>query len=89
MPKYLFHASYTLDAVKGLHRETASSRRDAVEKACKSVGGKLDSFYFAFGGEDVVGILDMPDRHAVAALLLAAAASGAVRLRTTPLMAIA
>ncbi|MGA8295653.1 MAG: GYD domain-containing protein, partial [Acidimicrobiales bacterium] len=61
MPKYLVQASYVGDGVQGLRKEGGSARRAAVEKACVSVGGTLESFYFAFGETDVVAIIDVPD----------------------------
>lgn len=88
MAKYLFHASYTVEGLRGLHKDTASKRKLAVEEACKSVGGKLESLYFAFGDDDVVGIFDMPDNKAAAALSFAVTASGSVRVHITPLMTV-
>ena len=46
MPKYLVQASYIGDGVQGLRKEGGSARRAVVEKACSSVGGKLDAFYY-------------------------------------------
>ena len=61
MPKYLVQASYVGDGVQGLRQEGGSARRAAVEKACSSVGGKLEAFYYAFGETDVVTVIDLPD----------------------------
>src|SRR5579872_5371043 len=52
MPKYLVQASYVGDGVQGLRKEGGSTRPAVLEKACASVGGKLDAFYFAFGDTD-------------------------------------
>ena len=52
MPKYLFHGSYTPEGFQGLLKEGGSKRREAAEQALKSVDGKLDAFYFAFGDND-------------------------------------
>ena len=52
MPKYLTVASYTSDGAKGLLKEGGTARRAAVEKLMKSVGGRLETFYFAFGDND-------------------------------------
>src|SRR5205085_4812086 len=52
MPKYLFEANYVGDGIKGLINEGGTSRRAAAEKALKSLGGKLDAFYYAFGDRD-------------------------------------
>ena len=41
MPKYLVEARYTSEGAKGLAREGASGRRDAVVKTLESVGRKV------------------------------------------------
>src|SRR5437899_1528501 len=86
MPKYMFEASYTTEGVKGLAAKGGTARRSAVQAAAKSVGGKVDAFYFAFGGTDTYVILDLPDNSAAAALALNVAASGAVDIRTVVLL---
>jgi len=86
MPKYLVQASYTAEGARGLLKDGGKKRKDAVRKLMKSVGGKLDSMYFCFGGSDVVMIIDAPSNEAMAAGALAAVASGAVRPTTTVLL---
>ncbi len=86
MPKYLIQANYVGDGIKGLLKEGGSSRRAAVEKLIKSGGGKLETFYYAFGEIDLYCIVDMPDNASVASLALTVAASGVINLKTTVLM---
>src|SRR3954447_6653341 len=86
MPKYLIEASYTLEGVKGIQSRGGSSRGDAVAKVAESVGGRLETFYFAFGDRDVHTIVDLPDNESAAAVALAVNASGAVNSRTTVLL---
>lgn len=86
MPKYLVRVSYTAEGVKGLLREGGTSRREMVEKLAASVGGRMESFYYAFGEDDVVTIVEAPDHASVAAISLAAGASGAVNINTTVLI---
>lgn len=86
MPKYLVEATYTLEGVKGFLKEGGSKRREAVEAAIKSAGGKLEAFYFAFGEPDALAILDLPDNSTAAAASLAFNATGAVRLKTVVLL---
>lgn len=86
MPKYLLKASYTEQGVRGVASDGGSSRREAVERACESVGGKCESFYFAFGDADVYVICDMPDNQAATALALTTNASGTVMVQTIPLL---
>ena len=86
MPKYLIHGNYVGEGIKGLLKEGGSSRRAVIEKLVSSMGGSVESFYYAFGETDVFVIADMPDNAAVAALSLTASASGAVTVKTTVLM---
>jgi uncharacterized protein with GYD domain len=84
--KYLFTGSYTLEGGRGLLAEGGSSRRGAVDKTAASVGGTVESFHFAFGGDDFFIITDLPDNAAAAALALTVSASGAVNVRTVVLL---
>jgi uncharacterized protein with GYD domain len=86
MTKFLFHGSYTAEGVKGLFKEGAAGRLAVVKKGIASVGGKLESFYWTMGKDDVVLIADLPDAESAAALSLTVSASGFVRIRTTQLM---
>jgi uncharacterized protein with GYD domain len=86
MPRYLFAASYTLDGVRGVQSGGGSARRDAVAKAAESVGGRLESFDFAFGGHDAYVIADAPDNAAAAAIALTVNGSGGATVATTVLL---
>ena len=86
MPKYLLQASYTAEGAKGVLKDGGTKRRAAAQTAIESLGGKLDSFYFAFGDTDVFGIADFPDAASAAAASLALSASGAVTGKLTVLL---
>jgi len=86
MAKYMIAGNYTGDGVKGLLKEGGSSRREAVDKLLASVGGKVESFYYALGDTDVYVVIDVPDNVTAAAIALTVGASGAVNIRTTVLM---
>jgi uncharacterized protein with GYD domain len=86
MPKYLIEANLTLEGVRGIVAKGGSVRKTVVADSAKSVGGTLESFYFAFGGTDVFVILDLPDNEAAAAVALTVGASGGVSCRTTVLL---
>jgi uncharacterized protein with GYD domain len=86
MAKYLVHGAYTLDGVKGLVKEGGSSRKTKVTNNVESLGGKVESFYFAFGGDDFYTIIDLPDNISAAALSLAASAGGGLRSNVVVLM---
>jgi uncharacterized protein with GYD domain len=86
MPKYLIQASYTQEGVKGLQSGGGSSRRDAIAALTESVGGSLESLYFAFGDSDVYVVVDLPDNQSATAVALTVNATGAVTLKTTVLL---
>ena len=86
MPKFLFQASYTVEGVKGLRRQGGSGRREAVARAAKSLGGRLDHFYFAFGEHDAFAVADLPDNESATAVALAFSEAGGVRVRTVVLL---
>ena len=88
MSKYFFQASYTNEGVKGLLKEGGSSRLKSVTQLINGMGGSVDSFYYAFGADDVIGIVDMPDHVSAAALSLAINASGAVTIKITVLLTV-
>ena len=75
MAKYLIKASYSADGLRGVMKAGGTSRVKAVERAVEGVGGSLESFYFAFGGDDVYVTVDVPDNTAAMAM------AAAVRLR--------
>ena len=86
MPKYLLHASYTAEGVKGLMKEGGTKRRAHIEELIKKLGGKMEAFYYTFGSDDVVVISDLPDATTAVAVGLAVNASGTVRAKTTVLL---
>src|SRR6516225_3390141 len=86
MPKYLIQGGYTTEGTKGVRKDGGSKRRQAAEALIKEVGGTLDCLYFTFGDNDFVGVADVPDNIAAAAISLAVNASGVTNLRTTPLI---
>jgi uncharacterized protein with GYD domain len=66
--------------------KTKAKRRAAAEAALKSVGGRVEAFYFAFGEHDAYVIVDVPDLVTTTAAALTVNASGAVQVRTTVLI---
>ena len=86
MPKYLIEASYTLEGSRGIMKSGGTARREAVQRAVESVGGRFEVQYFALGEHDAFVIADLPDHVSAAAISLAVTASGAVRTKTTALL---
>ncbi len=86
MAKYMFEAKYTAAGAKGIISQGGTARRAAVEKAVTGLGGKLESFYFAFGDTDAYVIVDLPDNTTAAALALAVGQSGLASTKTVVLL---
>ena len=86
MPKFLFDASYTTEGVKGVQSSGGTARVKAVTKAVKGLGGKVESFYFAFGERDAFVVADLPDNESAVALAMAVGATGTVGIKTTVLV---
>ena len=86
MPKYLIQGSYSEQGLKGILQEGGSRRREAAEQSIKGMGGRLEAYYYAFGSDDFVIIVDLPSNVDAAALSLAVNGSGAVQSRITVLI---
>ena len=86
MAKYLVEAPYTAEGAKGLAREGGTGRRAAAAKAVEGLGGKVESFYYAFGDVDAYVIFDVPDNVSAAALSLAVGQSGGINTKTVVLI---
>ena len=88
MPAYLAQVAYTSDA----WRTQVGNPRNPLERitsVVESLGGRIETMYYAFGDYDIVAIVQFPDNQAAAAFSLAAQAGGAVKAyKTTPLMSI-
>ncbi len=86
MPKFLIEATYSVEGARGVLKDGGSKRREAAKAAIKSVGGKMEAFYFAFGGADAYVIMDAPDNISAAAASAAINASGSVQCQTIVLL---
>lgn len=86
MPKYMFTGSFAVEGARGVLAEGGSPRRDAVDKLFTSLGGKLESYYFAFGSDDFFIVGDLPGNAAAAAAAMTTSASGTVHTRTVVLL---
>ncbi|MCY4623907.1 MAG: GYD domain-containing protein [Chloroflexi bacterium] len=86
MPKYLFTADYTPSGIAGVLKEGGTGRRAMFEQMFAAVGGKMESFYYGFGADDLYIIADLPDETAAAAVSMNVAAAGAITMRVTVLL---
>jgi len=51
-----------------------------------SLGGTVEAYYFAFGGDDFYLIADLPGNAAAASAALTASSSGSLHVRTVVLL---
>jgi uncharacterized protein with GYD domain len=86
MPRFLIEASYGSEGAKGIAKDGGSKRKTVVGEMVKKAGGTVHSFDFAFGSADAYIIVEMPDIASALALSLAVNSSGAVTLKTIPLI---
>ena len=86
MPRYMIVASYTAQGEQGLLSKGGSARRASVNEMVEKLGGKVETFDFAFGEDDVFTVVDLPDNVTAAAIGLAVGASGLTTVRTIVLL---
>jgi uncharacterized protein with GYD domain len=86
MPKYLIEASYTTQGDEGVRSKGGTDRQKAVADMVKTVGGKLESFHFAFGDRDAIVLVELPDDEAAAAVALIVNSAGGATAKTTVLL---
>jgi uncharacterized protein with GYD domain len=88
MQKYMIQASYSSEGWKGVQKDKASGRQEAISHSIAALGGKLDALYFTLGEHDIVLIANLPDQESVAAFCIAASSAGVARTFTTALMTV-
>lgn len=86
MPTYLHIGTYTRAGTRALREAGGSPREAAVRAAVEGVGGSVDRIYWAFGGNRVYAIVELPDDVTATALNLAVNEAGALELETVALL---
>jgi uncharacterized protein with GYD domain len=87
MSRYLFQGTYSTEGIKGVLKEGGTGRRAAVEAALKSIGGKLEAFYYGFGETDIYVIVDGIDNATAAAFSMGVGSTGSLSsVKTTVLL---
>ncbi|OGO53751.1 MAG: hypothetical protein A2V84_02675 [Chloroflexi bacterium RBG_16_70_13] len=86
MPHYFFRARYTQTGIQGVLKEGAASRVKAVTDLVTSVGGRVETMYWAFGEDDFVMIAELPSNAAAAAAATRVSATGTSAVSTTVLL---
>jgi uncharacterized protein with GYD domain len=86
MTRYLIKGTYTPEGAKGILAQGGTSRWKQINTMIADLGGKLESFYWAFGDTDLYLIAEMPDAATAAAVGLTVSSAGAVHTSTTVLL---
>ncbi|MBG0855651.1 GYD domain-containing protein [Streptomyces spinoverrucosus] len=86
MPMYLVKVRLTPNGLQGLLKEGATARREVADGMLRSLGGRLESIYWALGDDDVYLTAELPNNTAAAALGMVTSATGSVRTSTVALL---
>ena len=86
MGHFLIKASYTQSGIQGVLKDGGTGRRAAIDALVASVGGTVESCYWALGDDDIIILVELPDAVAAAAVAATVGASGAASIRTTVLL---
>jgi uncharacterized protein with GYD domain len=86
MKKYLIKGIYNSEGIKGLIQEGGSGRRIAIEKMLEGLGGKIESFYYSLGADEVYVIVELSDDIAATVVGLAVNGAGLVKISISGLL---
>ena len=86
MPHYLVQATYTRESWAAQVTEPKDVR-DRIRPAIESLGGSLEGFYYTFGEDDMIAILQFPDAITAAGFGIAASSSAA-SFKMPPMMTV-
>ena len=85
MAHYLIQVSYNNQGISDLVKNP-QDRSTAIRSVIEGMGGRIESFYFAFGDYDAVVIAELPDNASAAAFAMAVGAGGAMRRYKTTVL---
>jgi uncharacterized protein with GYD domain len=85
MAHYLVQVSYNNQGIADLVNNP-QDRSTHIGSVIESLGGRMESFYHAFGDYDAVVIAELPDNVSAAAIALAVGAGGAMRSYKTTVL---
>ena len=86
MSKYLYRLQYTTAGLEGTLKEGFRKREAFFRKTVGDLGGTTEAAYWAYGEDDVLIVVDLPQAEAATGLSLALARTGSFRVTTTPLL---
>ncbi len=75
MPYYMLRGRYSPSAIKAMV-SNPQDREASAKKLAESLGAKLHSFFFTFGEDDFVAIVEASDDATAAALSMTVGATG-------------
>jgi uncharacterized protein with GYD domain len=81
--RYLVRAVLTAEGLKNLQKQPPTALKAGV---AKSVGGKLEFWYFDYGAATAYSVIDYPDEVAAATAQLSTNAAGFARVTIRPLL---
>jgi uncharacterized protein with GYD domain len=84
--KYFFSATFTVDGMRNLQKQSATGFKAGVGKFFESVGGKLESWYFDYAEGAAYGFVDYPDELAAATAQATVNAAGFARVIYKPVL---
>ena len=88
MAVYMTQFSYTAEAWAALLKNP-TDRTIGLRNLVEKMGGKLLDFYYSFGDQDGIAIMEIPDEATAAACVLAVTASGHLKgTKTTQLLTV-
>ncbi len=86
MAHYLIQVSYSKEGIGAL-LANPQDHAAAVRPVVEGMGGKIESFYFAFGEYDAIVVVELPDNVSAAALARAVGGTAGISsYKTTPLL---
>ncbi len=86
MSRYLVQAKYTENGLCEILNEGGSKRAEVMARVIRTLGGSVESFFYALGDTDVYVVINLPDNLNACAFSIATNASGAVAVKTTVLL---
>jgi uncharacterized protein with GYD domain len=87
MPLFMYQAAYTSESWAAQIKNPQNRVETVGRQVCEAAGGKLVGGWLCYGEYDLILIADVPNIESMAAIALAVAAGGAIKVsKTTPLM---
>src|SRR5262245_62381194 len=82
MARYVSFFKYTAEAV-GRMVDRPADRAEAARRVVEAAGGRLECFYWMFGGHDGLAIYEVPDAATAGGVCLAVARTGLIERTET------